>query len=76
MQNQNESINSIVWSCSSKEKVSGIHCFTISICETVSQFNDNLMTQFDEIKRNQRIRTIKSSESENRGSNVKKCCNH
>ena len=27
-----------------------MHCFTISICETVPQFNDRLMTQFNEGK--------------------------
>ena len=42
-----------------------MHRFTISIYETVLQFNDNLMTQFNEGKGYERIRTIKISKFEN-----------
>ena len=42
----------------------GMHCFTISTCETVPQFNGNLRTQFNEQKGHQRIRTIKTFQFE------------
>ena len=42
-----------------------MHRFTISIYETVLQFNDNLMTQFNEGKGYEGIRTIKISKFEN-----------
>ena len=53
-----------------------MHRFPISICGTVAQFNDNLMTQFNEGKEYKGIRTIKIFEFENMGSEIKKCCNH
>ena len=53
-----------------------MHDFMISICETVSQFNCNLMTQFDEGKRYIGIRTIKIFEFENIRRDIKKCCSH
>ena len=42
---QNKKINKlhvVVWSCCSKKLLCGIHCFTISIRDSVSQFNDDL----------------------------------
>ena len=39
-QNQNESINSIVWSRCPKQLFCGKHRFTISVCDAVTQFND------------------------------------
>ena len=47
-----------------------MHCFTISIYETVLQFNDNLMTQFNEGKGYNGIRTIKVSKFENTKNDV------
>ena len=72
-QNQNESINSVVRSCYSKRLFSDMHCFTMSICETVHQFNNNLITQFNQGKGYRGIRTIKIFEFENTISDVKKC---
>ena len=56
--------------------VSSMHYFTISICEAVSQFNENLMTQFDPCPLHKGSSTIKVSESEKKRSNVKTGCNH
>ena len=42
-----------------------MHCLTISACETVSQFIDNLRTQFNEGKGYQGIRTFKTFEFKN-----------
>lgn len=39
-QNQNESINSVVWSRCPKRLFCGLHRYTISVCDAVSQFND------------------------------------
>ena len=33
-------MNIVVWSCCSKILLCGIHCLTISICDSVFQFND------------------------------------
>ena len=53
-----------------------MHCFAKFIYGTVAQFNDSLMTQFNEGKEYKGIRTIKISEFQNMGSEVKKCWNH
>ena len=50
MRNGNESINSIVWSSCAKILFCGMHRFTISSCETLLQFNNNLRVQFNEGK--------------------------
>ena len=50
--------------------------FSISTCETVPKFAENLRTQFVEWKCYQGIRTVKTFEFENARSNVKKCCDH
>ena len=47
-----------------------MHCFTISIYETVLQYNDSLMTQFNEGKGYNGIRTIKVSKFENTKNDV------
>ena len=49
---------------------------TISKRETVTQFNDNLVAQFNEGMGHKRIRTLKIFEFENTRSHVKKCCGH
>ena len=49
---------------------------TISKRETVTQFNDNLMAQFNEGRGHKRIRTLKIFEFENTRSHVKKCFDH
>ena len=72
-QNQNKSVLNIMVILSKKIIFWLMHHFTISICETVSQFNDNLMSQFDEGKRCNRIRTFKIFELENTRSDIKKC---
>ena len=46
--------------------------FTISPCDVVPQFNDNSKTQLNKGKVYQGIRTPKTFEFENKGSNVKK----
>ena len=33
-------MNIVVWSYCSKRLLCGIHCFTISICDSVDKFND------------------------------------
>ena len=48
-----------------------IHCSTIYIFETVPQFNDNLMTQFNEWKGYNGIRIIKIFQFENTRADVK-----
>ena len=48
-----------------------IHCSTIYIFETVPQFNDNLMTQFNEWKGYKGIRIIKIFQFENTRTDVK-----
>ena len=53
-----------------------MHRFTISICDTVPTFNDNLMTRFKEGKRYSEIWTIKIFVFENRWSDVQKYCVH
>ena len=58
-QTWNDSINSTVWLCCPKRLFCGMHQFTISTCDVVLQFNDNLMTQFNEKKVYQGIRTVK-----------------
>ena len=47
-----------------------MHCFTISIYETVLQYNDSLMTQFNEGKGYNGIRKIKVSKFENTKNDV------
>ena len=39
-QNQNESLNGLVWSRCPKRLFCGIHRFTISVCDSISQFNN------------------------------------
>ena len=39
-QNQNELLNSVVWSRCPKRVFCGVHHYTIAICEAVSQFNN------------------------------------
>ena len=39
-QNQNESLNNLVWSRCLKRLFYGIHRYTISVCDGVSHFND------------------------------------
>ena len=53
-----------------------MHRLTISKRETVTQFNDNLMAQFNEGMGHKRTGTLKTFEFENTRSHVKKCCDH
>ena len=43
-----------------------MHHFTVSTCDIVLQFNDNLTTQFNEKKVYQGITTVKIFEFENK----------
>ena len=74
-QNQNESIlkrtvmlyqNIIFWLN---------HNFTISICVTVSEFNDHLKNQFDKEKGYEGIKKYKSFSLKIKEA-IKKCCSH
>ena len=46
----------MVWSFCPKRLFSGLHLLTMSICETVPQFSDSLMTQFNKGKGWEQIR--------------------
>ena len=52
-----------------------MHYFTIFICETQFQLNDNLMTQFNEGKECEGVRTIKSLSLKIQEA-TSKCCDH
>ena len=41
-----------------------MHCFTISTCESVPHFTDKLRTKFNQWKKYQGIRTVKTLEFE------------